>query len=54
MRLGNREWAIYVSAKYRTDNICGWEMESGQYMWVQNIEWTIYVGEQWKVDNICG
>ena len=26
------------------DNISGWEIESGQYMCVENREWTIYVG----------
>ena len=54
MWLGNGEWAIYVGGKYRMDNICGWEMESGQYMWVRNIEWAIYVGAKYRVDNICG
>ena len=45
------------------DNICVWEMESGQYLWVGiesghymcvgNREGTIYVCGKYKVDNIC-
>ena len=35
------------------DNICGWEIESGQYMCVGNREWAIYVCGKWRVDNVC-
>ena len=34
-------------------NICGWAMESGQCLCVENREWTIYVGGKWRVDNMC-
>ena len=46
MWVGNREWAIFVGGKYRMGNVCGWVIESGQYMWVENREWTIYVSRK--------